>query len=90
MAHFYGSMQGSRGEATRCGTKGSGMSAHVRSWTHGIEACIGSDANGNDRVYLSVTSGSNGRTSQMIRIDADEMDSILRGEYRLGIVKDDE
>src|SRR5262249_13144506 len=32
MAHFYGRLQGSRGEATRCGTKSSGIAATVRSW----------------------------------------------------------
>lgn len=32
MAHFYGVLQGSRGEATRCGTKASGMRTHAASW----------------------------------------------------------
>jgi hypothetical protein len=36
MAHFYGSMKGQRGERTACGTKSSGMSAHVRGWEHGV------------------------------------------------------
>lgn len=29
MAHFYSSIQGSRGEATRCGTKNSGIVSSV-------------------------------------------------------------
>lgn len=32
MAHFYGSIQGNRGEATRCGTAGSGFQAVAASW----------------------------------------------------------
>jgi len=37
MAHFYGTMQGSRGETSRMGTVNSGMTAHVRGWDVGIE-----------------------------------------------------
>jgi len=36
MAHFYGSIQGNRGEATRLGTSNSGMSAVAASW----DGCI--------------------------------------------------
>lgn len=32
MAEFYGRLQGNRGEATRCGSKESGISATVESW----------------------------------------------------------
>ena len=32
MAHFYGSVQGDKGEVHRLGTKNSGMSATVASW----------------------------------------------------------
>jgi hypothetical protein len=32
MAYFYGKLQGSRGETTRCGTKSSGMETVVASW----------------------------------------------------------
>lgn len=34
MAHFYGVLKGSRGEATRCGTTASGETAIAASW-HG-------------------------------------------------------
>lgn len=33
MAHFYGSIQGARGEATRLGTKGSGLNVMAASWS---------------------------------------------------------
>lgn len=32
MAHFYGVLQGSRGEATRCGTKASDLDVTAASW----------------------------------------------------------
>jgi len=32
MSHFYGVLQGSRGRATRCGTRGSGMQTTAASW----------------------------------------------------------
>jgi len=32
MSHFYGTLKGSRGEATRCGTKKSGITTHTASW----------------------------------------------------------
>jgi hypothetical protein len=53
MAHFYGSMAGSaRTEATRCGTKNSGISAHVRGWDTGI---MSDGVWANDREVYSVT-----------------------------------
>ena len=36
MATFYGSIKGSRGEATRCGTKNSGIKASVQSWNGSV------------------------------------------------------
>ena len=38
MSHFYGKLQGSRGEATRCGSKKSGMTTHCASY-HGAVRC---------------------------------------------------
>jgi hypothetical protein len=32
MSHFYGTLKGNRGEATRCGTKNSGMITEAASW----------------------------------------------------------
>ncbi len=32
MSHFYGTLQGSRGGATRCGTKSSGIDVIAASW----------------------------------------------------------
>lgn len=36
MAHFLGTIQGNRGEASRLGTKSSGLHAQIGSWEGGI------------------------------------------------------
>jgi len=36
MSHFYSKIQGNRGQATRCGTKDSGVTATAASWTGAI------------------------------------------------------
>mgnify|MGYP003319583727 CR=1 FL=1 len=36
MSHFYSVIQGNRGQATRCGTKDSGIRATAASWTGAI------------------------------------------------------
>jgi hypothetical protein len=40
MAHFYSSIQGARGEATRQGSKESGIRGYVQSWMARIESSI--------------------------------------------------
>ncbi len=61
MSHFYGSLHGSRGEATRCGTKHSGMLTHCAGWG----GCIQAEAFEHDdtdmyRVYLTPWKNSGG------------------------------
>lgn len=58
MAHLYGAMKGSRGEATRCGTKSSGIRAHVRGWDVGIRSQVHHDLD-HDQALAEVTRGSN-------------------------------
>jgi hypothetical protein len=36
MSHFYGTLQGNRGEATRCGTKDSGITTVAASWSGAV------------------------------------------------------
>jgi hypothetical protein len=36
MSHFYGTLQGARGPATRCGTKKSGVTATAASWAGAV------------------------------------------------------
>ena len=59
MTHFYASIQGSRGEATRTGTNASGIRTHARGWKAG--ASVECRAIGDiDVVCLDFTGGSNG------------------------------
>ena len=57
MAHFYGSMSNGKGEATRAGSKVSGLSAHIRGWNVGVSVRI-AHLNGVDTVKVYRTSGS--------------------------------
>lgn len=52
MATFYGTLKGSRGEATRCGTIRSGMTTHAASWKGAIRVDMIMEEDG--RVYYAV------------------------------------
>jgi len=65
MSRFYGSMKGSRGETTRCGDRGHGITAHVRGWDLGCVATMRVDANGEDIVDVYLTGGSNGSCARV-------------------------
>ena len=60
MSHFYANIKGSRGEATRCGTKASGMEGHIRGWDLGVHVTLVNTDSGEDRVAVYLTAGSNG------------------------------
>ena len=66
MSHFYGSMEGSRGEATRCGTKSSGLSIHARGWRVGARVECSVNTEGQDEVQVFSTSGSNGHSQDRL------------------------
>ena len=60
MSHFYGTLRGSRGEATRCGTKKSGLVTYAASWSGAIRTHIWHDAQlGQDKyeVWLAPWKG---------------------------------
>lgn len=61
MAHFRATISGGRGEASRLGTKGSGIRAHAHGWTVGgqVEASHNLPG-GRDIVRACITGGSNG------------------------------
>ena len=58
MAHFYADIQGNRGEATRMGSKDSGINGHIRGWGSGARVQCSVDRDGNDVVDVYATSGS--------------------------------
>ena len=67
MAHFYGSMQGNRGEATRMGTKDSGFYAHIRGWDVGVRVELYyNEETEKDEIFIYKTGGSNGRHSDKL------------------------
>jgi len=57
MAQFYGEMQGTRGEVSRCGSKNIGLVAHVRGWDVGAKIYMSHD-NGKDVCEVYSTCGS--------------------------------
>ena len=76
MAHFYASIQGNRGEATRMGTKSSGIDGHIRGWNVGarVSCYVGSD--GKDHVSFELTSGSGyrGKSKSLGNFTTEDLD----------------
>ena len=66
MSRFYASIQGNRGEATRQGTKNSGMTGHIRGWNIGVKAVCYVNEEGKDTIKVYLTGGS---TSPFIKKD---------------------
>lgn len=62
MSQFYASIQGNRGEATRMGTKESGMSGYIRSWDIGCRATM-NHVDNEDYIHITLTSN-NGTGSE--------------------------
>lgn len=59
MSHFYGSMQGNRGPATRGGSKASGLDAHIRGWHIGVQIMLRHNKDTNkDEIAVYKTGGS--------------------------------
>lgn len=60
MSHFYGRIQGSRGEATRCGTKSSGLTVSANGWNIGASITLSyDDETGLDTIRIIINKGSN-------------------------------
>ena len=58
MSKLYGSLQGCRGEATRCGSKNSGMRASVQSWNGSLVSYMDLDENDKPIITLKTSDGS--------------------------------
>lgn len=48
MAHFYGTIKGARGEASRLGSKASGLKVVAASWDGAIEVVLDVDSKGHN------------------------------------------
>jgi len=66
VSHFYSSIQGGRGEATRCGDKHSGIQGHIRGWRSGVQVWGEVSQEGEDRFTISVTNGSHSTHSRYV------------------------
>ena len=77
MAQFYASIQGNKSEATRMGTKNSGIEGHIRGWSIGCRVDCGYDAEKDmDFVDITLTKGSSGAGRKFIgRIYEDQFDN---------------
>ena len=62
MSRFYGSLNGSKGEATRQGSKASDMRGHIRGWHIGARVTVYADENDKDTVTIIITGGSSNST----------------------------
>lgn len=66
MAHFYGSIQGNRGEATRTGAKTSGMLSEAKGWDLGGKVTMIYSPELDTDVLKLFTTRNNGRTSSLV------------------------
>ena len=78
MSHFYASIDGqAQTQATRRGSKKSGISGHIRGWDSGVQVYGGVNCDGQDVFDINVTSGSNGHKSDI------PIARIINGEIEL-------
>jgi hypothetical protein len=59
MAHFRGTLRGQRGEASRLGSKSSGLLGKLASWQGAVKVDLW-EMNGTDMVRVTLTTHSNG------------------------------
>ena len=72
MAQFRAVIRGQRGEASRLGSKNSGIVAHVDGWNAGVTVRGMVDAQGRDMFTVYATGGSNrAQTERVIAVITD-------------------
>ena len=73
MAQFRATIHGNRGEASRLGTKSSGIRATVNGWNIGLSVEIYVNDAGKDEIQVYQTGGSNGcKPSKQIAVITEE------------------
>jgi len=68
MSHFYGTLQGNRGETTRCGTKNSGITIYAAGWGGAIRVDVSHDERDDTdsyEVYLVPWHSSGGQSRHL-------------------------
>jgi len=67
MAHFYGGVQGSKGESTRLGEKKSGLTTFANGWNLGVDVRLRyCEDTKEDIAEVTLTSGSKGGKSKFL------------------------
>ena len=66
MSALYGSLQGCRGEATRTGSKNSGIRASVQSWNGSLVSYMDLDENEKPVITLKTSERSSGYGEEVI------------------------
>jgi hypothetical protein len=84
MATFYSSIQGTRGEANRCGSKESGIRAAVQSYDGSIETRL-SLVNGKVWAYIGTATGSSSYGSNAIYHGP--LEDLLTQDGRINLLK---
>jgi len=77
MSHFYGTLQGNRGEATRSGNKSSGLQTHAAGWGGAISVNLYHDAEtGIDmaRIFLAPWQDSGGERTLIAVVELNSSD----------------
>jgi hypothetical protein len=76
MAHFRGTVIGNQGEASRLGTKGSGLLVTAHAWNLGVHVRLYVGADGQDHAAVVLTEGSGynaGRTRDLGDFTRDDL-----------------
>ena len=66
MSHFYGTIEGNRGESTRCGTQGSGMLTYAAGWQGAIRVSVQHDGDADNYIVELTPWQSSGGQTQML------------------------
>ncbi len=86
MAHFWGGVTGrSETEATRLGTKGSGLRVWANGWDIGAHVSL-YHHDGEDRVSVTITKGSESgdrRTFSIGTFTREELDSLIEAQEKV-------
>ena len=84
MSHFYGTLKGSRGEATRCGSKDSGVVTYTASWEGAV--CVSAfhdEDTGKDWVSIRFTDWHGRGSRKEIYVGPIDGTGDLKGEEAL-------
>ena len=79
MSRFYASIKGQRGEATRTGSEGSGITTHTRGWNLGVRIEGFVNERGMDAFNIYVTGGSTNPQRERLIATVEEPMEIQNG-----------